>query len=92
MSNTIEKKMWPESFELVLSGKKTYDIRLADWDVRPGDVIVFKEWDLATQTYTGREMRRGVGYVGKTKDWKAWPKEDIEKYGYQVISLLPEDV
>ena len=80
--------MWPESYEEVLLGNKTYDIRLADWDVQPGDVIIFQEWDPQTKEYTGREMSRKVGYVGKTKDWEVWPKEDIEKYGFQVISLL----
>ena len=32
-------------------------------------------------------MEKRVGYVGKTKDWEVWPKQDIEKYGFQVISL-----
>ena len=79
--------MWPESYNLVLSGDKTYDMRLADWEVETGDIIVFQEWDPDTKEYTGREMSRKVGYVGKTKDWEVWPKEDIEKYGYQIISL-----
>ncbi|MFA5003870.1 MAG: DUF3850 domain-containing protein [Candidatus Saccharimonadales bacterium] len=90
MSKIIEKKTWPESYEKILSGEKTYDIRLADWDIQPGDVFVFKEWDPDTKAYTGRKMQRSVGYVGKTKNWEVWPKEDIEKYGYQVISLLDE--
>lgn len=84
----IKKKMWPESYEKVLSGEKTYDLRLADWHIEQGDVIIFQEWDPATKEYTGRELRKNVGYVGKTKDWEVWPKEDIERYGYQVISLL----
>lgn len=46
---TVKKKMWPESYDLVLAGDKTYDIRLADWDVEPGDVIVFQEWDPVTK-------------------------------------------
>lgn len=79
--------MWSESYEKVLSGEKTYDMRLADWDIEQGDVIVFREWNPNTKEYTGREMSRVVGYVGKTKDWEVWPKEDIEKYGYQIISL-----
>jgi hypothetical protein len=81
----IEKKMWPESYELVLTGQKTYDLRLADWDVHPGDTIVFREWDPDTGEYTGRSMEKEVGYVGKTKDWEVWPEADIEKYGYQII-------
>lgn len=79
--------MWPESYEKVLLGEKTYDLRLADWTVETGDVIVFREWDPAAQSYTGRVMEKKVGYVGKTKDWEVWPKEDIEKYGFQIISL-----
>jgi Domain of unknown function (DUF3850) len=86
----IEKKMWPESYSKVLSGEKTYDIRLADWAIKSGDVIVFREWDPATKKYTGRSMEKKVGYVGKTKDWEVWPIEDIDKYGYQVISLLDD--
>jgi len=83
----IEKKMWPESYQKVLLGEKTYDLRLADWKVEPGDTILFREWDPATKDYTGRTMEKQVGYVGKTKDWEVWPREDIEQYGYQIISL-----
>ena len=83
----IEKKAWTQSYELILSGEKTYDLRLADWTVEPGDTIVFREWNPDTEQYTGRELERKVGYVGKTKDWEVWPKEDIEKYGFQIISL-----
>lgn len=82
--------MWPESYELVRTGQKTYDLRLADWNIEPGDKIVFQEWDPGTKEYTGRSMEKTVGYVGKTKSWEVWPKEDIEKYGFQVISLLDE--
>ncbi len=86
----IEKKMWPESFELVKCGLKTYDLRLADWKVNKGDTIVFREWDPDTGKYTGRKIEKKVGYVGKTKDWEVWPKKDIDNYGYQVISLLDD--
>lgn len=86
----VEKKMWPASYEKVIAGEKTYDLRLADWEVKPGDTIVFREWDPTIKDYTGRTMERKVGYVGKTKDWEVWPKADIEKYGFQVISLLEE--
>jgi hypothetical protein len=86
----IKKKMWPEAYEKVLSGDKTYDIRLADWHIEQGDVIIFQEWDPSTKEYSGRELRKNVGYVGKTKDWQVWPKQDIEKHGYQIISLLDD--
>jgi len=49
-----------------------------------------KEWDPKTEDYTGRELEKEVGFVGK---WKVedltmfWPREDIDEKGIQVISL-----
>ncbi len=83
----IEKKTWPEYFEKILSGEKTYDFRLADFECNPGDTLVMKEWDPQTEEYTGREISKIVGFVGKVKDLAFWPAEDVEKYGYQIISL-----
>lgn len=84
----IEKKTWPEAFEKILSGEKTYDIRLADWNIKSGDILVLKEWDPVTRAYTGRVIEKKAGHIGKTKDWEVWPKEVIDTYGFQVISLL----
>ncbi len=84
----IEKKAWPEYFEKILSGEKTYDMRIADFEINQGDILILKEWDPETEEYTGRSIEKEVGYVGKTKDFPFWSEEDIKKYGYQVISLL----
>lgn len=84
----VERKTWPEAFEKILSGDKTYDIRLADWKIEPGDILVLREYDPKTETFSGRVIEKKVGYVGKTKDWEVWPKDQIEKHGFQVISLL----
>jgi len=86
----IEKKAWPELFEKVLDGSKRFDMRLADININKGDTLVLKEWDPKTKEYTGRELRKIVGYVLKFKPdeliyW--WPKEDIDKHGLQIISL-----
>jgi ASCH domain. len=89
--STIVKKCWPEYFQLILDGQKTYELRLADFKCKPGDILVLKEWSPETKEYTGREIKKRVGYVGKTKDWEVWPKEDIDKYGFQVISLLDDE-
>ena len=87
----IEKKVWPEYFEEILLGKKTFEVRLNDFEVAEGDVLVLKEWDPKTKDYTGRELEKKVGFVGK---WTIddlivfWPKKDIEEKGLLVISLL----
>jgi hypothetical protein len=87
---TIAKKIWPNYFDAVLEGNKTFELRLNDFDVQEGDILVLKEWNPITKTFTGRELTRTVGYVGK---WKTedltqfWSREDVDRYGIQVISL-----
>ena len=83
----IEKKTWPEFFEKVLSGDKTFELRLADFECAPGDILVLKEWNSKSEQYTGRVLKKEVGFVLKTKDIKFWPAEDVEKHGFQIISL-----
>jgi hypothetical protein len=83
----IEKKAWPELFEAVLSGAKNFDLRLADFDCRPGDTLVLREWNPETKTYTGRQIEKEITFVLKTKGMDFWPREDTDKYGYQVIAL-----
>lgn len=87
---TIEKKVWPEYFQQILDGKKTFELRLHDFGIREGDTLVLREWDSVIKDYTGRKLSRTVGYVGawKVDDLtKFWPREDIDKHGIQIISL-----
>ncbi len=83
----IKKKVWPEYFEKILSGQKNYEVRLADWKCKEGDILVLEEWDPKTKEYTGRKVEKKVSYVIKTKDCQFWPKKDIDKYGFQIIGL-----
>lgn len=83
----IEKKILKQYFDKILSGDKTYEVRLADFDCRPGDTLVLREWDSEKKIYTGREIEKKVTYVLKTKEIDFWPTGDVEKYGYQVIAF-----
>ena len=83
----IEKKVWPQYFAKILSGEKNLELRLADFDCNPDDILVLKEWDPETKEYTGQEIEKKVTYVIKTKDVRFWPEEDVDKYGFQVISF-----
>lgn len=83
----ITKKTWPELFEKLLSGEKTFDCRIADFEVHPGDTIVFKEYDPEKKLYTGRTLQKTITYVGKTKDWHFFKPEEIERFGYVIMSL-----
>ena len=35
----ITKKSYPDLFEKALAGEKTFDMRVADFDIQPGDVL-----------------------------------------------------
>jgi hypothetical protein len=83
----IEKKIWPKFFDRIMSGDKTFELRLADFECKPGDVLVLKEWDPETKSYTGRVMKKDVTFVIKTKDVSFWREKDVQKYGYQIISF-----
>jgi hypothetical protein len=81
------KKTWPEYFQKILDGSKTFDLRLADWNCQEGDILVLQEWDPDTKEYTGRELEKEITFVGRTKEFTFFKPEDIDKYGYQVISF-----
>ena len=83
----IEKKVWPKYFDLIKEGKKTFEIRLADFEVKEGDILLLREWDPKRKEYTGRELRLRVTYVTNTKDQRHWSKEEVEKYGLWVIGF-----
>ncbi|MFH0739633.1 MAG: DUF3850 domain-containing protein [bacterium] len=83
----IKKKTWPEYFELVLTGKKRFDLRVADFDVEAGDTLILEEWDPQTKEYTGRKIEKKVDYILKFKLDDFGQKEEIEKNGLLVIQL-----
>lgn len=82
----ITKKSYPDLFEKVLAGEKTFDMRVADFDIQPGDILeqIEVNYDGAP---TGRKVRHVVGEVLRTKEVDFWKQEDIDQYGYQVMSL-----
>ena len=83
----IKKKSWPEIFEKVLSGEKKFDLRLGDFEISEGDILIFEEWDPEKKEYTGRKLEKRISYVLKTKDVEFWPEEDINKFGFVIVSL-----
>ncbi|HPO75467.1 MAG TPA: DUF3850 domain-containing protein [Candidatus Pacearchaeota archaeon] len=51
----IKKKILPKYFDLVKSGKKKFELRLADFKIKEGDVLILEEWDPKKKEYTGRK-------------------------------------
>ncbi|MBI2889003.1 MAG: DUF3850 domain-containing protein [Candidatus Liptonbacteria bacterium] len=84
----IKKKIWPEYFDDVASGKKKYELRLNEFEVHEGDTLLLEEWDPKTKGYTGRKVEKKVTYARVFKvDKLYWPEEEIKAKGLQIMSL-----
>ncbi|MBM3257153.1 MAG: DUF3850 domain-containing protein [Candidatus Liptonbacteria bacterium] len=84
----IRKKIWPDYFDAVASGKKKYEFRLNDFDVQEGDTLLLEEWDPATKKYTGRKTEKKVSYSRNFKLSELfWPEEEIREKGFKILSL-----
>ncbi len=83
----VKKKTWPDIFELMNSGKKKFDLRLNDFDVKEGDTLVLEEWDPNTKKYTGRKIEKKVDYVLKFKLDDFGQEKEIREKGLQIIQI-----
>ncbi len=83
----IKKKIWPEYFESVSSGKKKFELRLNDFEANEGDTLLLEEWDPKTQQYTGRMIEKKINYILKFKLDDFGQKARIEDKGLIVIQF-----
>ena len=85
----IKKKILPEYFDLVESGKKKFEIRLADFPVTEGDTLILEEWTGLgpDRKPTGRVIEKKVGYFIKYDLNKFGQKKEIEEKGLYVLGL-----
>lgn len=56
-------KCWPEYFEPVWTGRKTFEIRKHDRPFCVGDTVILKEWNPSTEKYTQRLMTKFISYM-----------------------------
>lgn len=86
--SVIKKKILPGYFNDIASGKKKFELRLNDFEIKEGDTMLLEEWNPGNKECTGRKIEKKVTYVRKFKiDELFWPKEEIEEKGLQIISL-----
>lgn len=83
----IEKKILPKYFQMILDGDKKYELRLADFECKKGDILFLREWDPQKQEYTGREIKKTITNILRTKEIDFWPTAEVDKYGFQIISF-----
>ena len=84
---TIKKKIWPEYFELVESGKKKFEARLADFEIEEGDTLILQEWNPDTKEYTGRELEVKADYIIKFDIDSFGQAEEIKEKGLYIIQF-----
>lgn len=87
MSKTHDLKSWPEFFEPVFQGKKSFELRLGDRKFAVGDTLLIREWDDRTGKYTGREVRKVVSYILAGVGPGAIPPLQGIHRGYVILSL-----
>ncbi|MDK1020213.1 MAG: ASCH/PUA domain-containing protein [Candidatus Hydrogenedentes bacterium] len=56
-------KIWPEHYDVVVDGRKRFELRRDDRDFQVGDTLMLREWCLETETYTGRSVLVRVAFV-----------------------------
>lgn len=62
-------KTWPEPFDAISRGLKTYEIRRNDRDFKVGDVLILHEWDPSIKAYSRRLAVRSVTYMTQGGEW-----------------------
>ena len=56
-------KCWPEYYQAISQGLKTWEIRKNDRYYRVGDILHLRSWDPETRTYLPGELRVRVTYL-----------------------------
>jgi len=83
----IRKKVQQKYFQAVEDGRKPFEIRLADFQSKPGDTMVLEEQDGAG-VLTGKKIECEVLYKFNVKDVeKFYSKKDLDKYGLVVLAI-----
>ena len=83
----IHKKTWPKFFQEVLDGKKKFELRLADFDIKEGDMLILEEYDPKTKKYTGRSIKKKVKWLTKWNPTEAHNFKEIKKFGFWEIEM-----
>ena len=83
----IKKKCWPTLFADVQEGRKRFDLRAADFEANPGDILVLEEWNPKTKKYTGRQIKKQISYVGKFTLDSFGQRELLLQKGFQILQF-----
>ncbi len=60
---THDLKIWPEYYQAILKGYKTFEARKNDRGYAVGDTLDLREYDPVQKTYSGNMLRVQVSYI-----------------------------
>lgn len=87
---TVTKKITKEWFDLILAGKKKFELRYADFEINEGDTLRLEEHEGVggDRKPTGRFIEKKVKYLQKV-DLKEWIKQqpDLIEKGFYTIQF-----
>jgi hypothetical protein len=63
MNKVHDLKTWPEYFQAVRRGDKTFEIRKNDREYEVGDILRLREWEPRKEDYTGEMIYAYVSYI-----------------------------
>lgn len=86
--NTHTLKSWPSLFEEAAVGRKKFELRRNDRNFEIGDILLLREFEPDTETYTGREKRFKVTYITSQSSPCALSNEALGD-GYVILSIEP---
>jgi len=65
---THELKIWPQWFDAVRAGSKTFEIRRDDRNFNVGDKLILEEYKPGVGSYTGRKLEKTIKYITRDND------------------------
>ena len=84
---THELKSWPDFFELVYTGAKTFELRVNDRNFHVDDTVHLREFDDRKGVYTGREIKKRITYIADgVGPGCITPLKGLSR-GYAILSL-----
>lgn len=78
-------KTWPNYYNLVKSGVKTFEIRKFDRPFITGDKLILQEWNPDSEEYTGAELEMIILSVFIGYDTREFGPSD----GFCILSISP---
>ena len=58
-----ELKTWPQYYQAIVSGNKTFEVRKNDRHFEVGDLLILKEYNPTTGEYTGKQVTKEITYI-----------------------------